>query len=404
MKEDLLHLRPAGDVTERDLHRVRDRQPIDISLLRAKSAHVAVEVVARVLEVPELEPLPAHLMQEDGEVVQVVSVEQIPDPGIVVAVKPPVLSDLIGPQSDDLSHPHSVLSLQLHGDPTPSQRRALIDTHVHLYDISRFRYDWLDEHPALNRPHLHGDYARASSGSGVDGFFFVEVDCHPADRLGEVEWVTALATTAGGPRLLGVIAAASLDDLRLEQYLDVLADNTLVCGIRDLIDTKPDGFAVSAAFRRGLTLVARHGWPFDLCVTSRQLEDVIDVVDAVPEGVFVLDHLGKPDIAGGEWAPWAERLRRLAARDNVVGVKLSGLLTRAGPGWSPAQLVPYLEHAIESFGPHRVLIGSDWPVLEQVSTVPGWFDLVANVVDGLSADEQAFVEQANALRIYGGDR
>ena len=40
----------------------------------------------------------------------------------------------------------------------------LIDTHVHLWDTTRFTYPWLGSLPQLARPFLPPDYAAASAG------------------------------------------------------------------------------------------------------------------------------------------------------------------------------------------------------------------------------------------------
>jgi L-fuconolactonase len=52
----------------------------------------------------------------------------------------------------------------------------------------------------------------------------------------------------------------------------------------------------------------------------------------------------------------------LAAFPNVY-CKLSGLVTEADwHHWQPEHIIPFLDVAFESFGPDRLMIGSDWPV------------------------------------------
>ena len=67
-----------------------------------------------------------------------------------------------------------------------------------------------------------------------------------------------------------------------------------------------------------------------------------------------------------------------------VNCKLSGLLTEvvAGPG-GPGDVRPYLEHALEVFGPHRCLYGSDWPVLTLAGSYADWCQTVLEVVEEL---------------------
>src|SRR4029077_12691233 len=93
-----------------------------------------------------------------------------------------------------------------------------------------------------------------------------------------------------------------------------------------------------------------------------QLPALVGAVHEVPEGKFVLDHLAKPAIAASQWDPWASDVGAVARCSNVVA-KVSGLVTEAvWSRWTPADIRPYLDHAISVFGPDRIVFGSDWPV------------------------------------------
>jgi L-fuconolactonase len=113
----------------------------------------------------------------------------------------------------------------------------------------------------------------------------------------------------------------------------------------------------------------------------------------------VLDHLGKPPIAAGELEPWAVGLRALAAEPNVV-CKLSGLQTIASPDWTYRDLAPYIDVALETFGPPRLLFGSDWPVSSPAVAYATVCDVARAACSALSPGEQAAVLAANARAIY----
>ena len=74
------------------------------------------------------------------------------------------------------------------------------------------------------------------------------------------------------------------------------------------------------------------------------------------------------------------------ARDTGALCKLSGLLTEAGPGADAATLRPYVEHILATFGPERVMWGSDWPVLAGVGDYGGWLALARDLVGPTAAD------------------
>jgi L-fuconolactonase len=139
---------------------------------------------------------------------------------------------------------------------------------------------------------------------------------------------------------------------------------------------------------------------FDICVTHAQLPAVNQLVQSCPRTMFVLDHLGKPPVASGRLDPWRENLARVAGHENV-SCKLSGLTTEAAPGWRPADVRPYIEHALEVFGAHRCMIGSDWPVATLRTSYERWFDVVLEVIAELPEDDQAAVLGGAARSTYG---
>ena len=104
---------------------------------------------------------------------------------------------------------------------------------------------------------------------------------------------------------------------------------------------------------------------------------------------FVLDHLGKPDIRGGEYREWRRhfgRARRAAQRMlQAVGAGDRSGLARRGRRRSCA---PYLDAALEAFGPSRLMIGSDWPVCRSRRPTATSSALVRDAIAEYSADEQ----------------
>src|SRR5207237_5685746 len=112
---------------------------------------------------------------------------------------------------------------------------------------------------------------------------------------------------------------------------------------------------------------------------------------AFPNQRFVLDHLGKPDVRGGGFTTWRRELSALAALPHVW-CKLSGLVTEADwRHWTPTQLRPYLDTALEAFGPSRLMFGSDWPVCLVAASYAQVAALVRDAIGEYSADAQARV-------------
>jgi len=114
----------------------------------------------------------------------------------------------------------------------------------------------------------------------------------------------------------------------------------------------------------------------------------------------VLDHVAKPLIAGGVLEPWASRMRELGERENVW-CKLSGMVTEADwKNWSPATLRPYLDVAVEAFGPERLMAGSDWPVCLVATGYAQWWDVLREYFAPFTEAERAKVFGGNAIDVY----
>jgi L-fuconolactonase len=161
-----------------------------------------------------------------------------------------------------------------------------------------------------------------------------------------------------------------------------------------------DAYMLRDDFNRGIRALTRRGLAYDILVFERHLPNTITFVDRHPGQVFIVDHIAKPRIAAGELEPWAKNLRELARRPNVA-CKLSGMVTEADVlRWSPAQLRPYFDVVLESFGPDRLLFGSDWPVCLAGVAYSRWKETVASALSPLSVDERAAVFGENARRLY----
>lgn len=274
---------------------------------------------------------------------------------------------------------------------------TLIDTHVHLYDPARLHYDWMAGDEVLESPHLLGGYREAADGVGVTGLVFVEVDCRDEEGIAEAEWIASLAADpACDPPILGIVAFAPVETDGIDGHLDRLAEVPGVKGVRRLLQTEPVELLSTPSFRRGLDRVGRRGLTFDICCTSAQLAAVNDLVASLPDVAFVLDHLGNPDAAGGEWEPWASQIGLLAAQDNVRAAKLSGFLTKG----TAASAARYLAHMLDTFGPSRLMVGSDWPVCDLGGSLPEWMSVVTDAVAGLGSSEQDDIRAGTATRTY----
>ena len=276
----------------------------------------------------------------------------------------------------------------------------IVDTHVHLWHPEQLRYPWLSEVPTLNRPYLLKDYIEASGALEIESIVFVQCDTHPDDGLKETAWVTDLATRVD-PRIQGIVAWAPLEEgTQVAPFVEKLAENRLVKGIRRLIQSESVDFCVQPNFVSGVKVLSHYGLSFDICIFHPQLANAIRLVEQCPHVQFILDHIGKPDIKNQLFDPWKQEIATLASFPNVH-CKISGLVTEADfEAWTPADLQPYIEHVISCFGFDRVLYGSDWPVSTQASDYLRWVQTLKEAVSGCSPEELRKLFRNNAIKFY----
>jgi L-fuconolactonase len=279
----------------------------------------------------------------------------------------------------------------------------IVDTHVHLWDRAEYPLWWVESEPdsSIAAPRFSlPEYHQAIEGIDVVNMVYVEVDADPAYGLVEARWVSERARE--DPRLAAIVAWAPVEHGHcVRSYLrDLVAISPLIVGVRRLLQGERDDFALQPAFIEGVQQLPEFGLSFDICIRHRQLPAAIELARRCPKVSFILDHLGKPNIKGGELDPWREQVSDLAALPNVV-CKVSGAVTEADPeGWTVDDLRPYVEHVLAAFGEDRVMFGGDWPVVLLASSWRRWVAALDALTAELSSAARRKMWAENARRVY----
>jgi L-fuconolactonase len=277
-----------------------------------------------------------------------------------------------------------------------------IDAHVHLWDLDVRPQPWTDPFPVLRRSFRIDDLIAVLEPHGVDAAVVVQA----GDTTGET--LDLLELAAGARWLAGVVGWVDLTAADVDRALAALRaapGGERLVAVRHQLQVEPDpDFLSRPDVRAGLAAVAAAGLTYDVVISPWQLPIVTDAVAAVPALRFVLDHAGKPPIAGSapELDRWRVDLARLAELPNVA-VKVSGLVTEADlTAWTQADLDPVIAHVFECFDPSRVMAGSDWPVCLLAADYGAVQATLASAVDRLDAGERAEVLGRAAARWYPG--
>jgi len=278
---------------------------------------------------------------------------------------------------------------------------GIVDTHLHLWDTLRLRYDWIRGNVQLDRSYFASDYRDACENVKVDGMVFAECAVAPRDFEAEVRFVEEQAQR--DPRIMGIIAQASLEKGEgVWRDLAHLSHTTpLLRGIRRVTEFEPDvEFLSRPGFVQGAKLLKSFGLSLDICVGHRQLNSVLHFLDQLGAIPVMLDHCGKPPIRTGEMEPWKSQIRSIGSYPNVM-CKVSGLLSEADPtNYTAQQFTPYLDHVVDCFGFGRVVYGSDWPVCIAAGGIPRWIQLLDYAFAGVPKNELMRFYRENAISFY----
>jgi L-fuconolactonase len=271
-----------------------------------------------------------------------------------------------------------------------------IDAHQHFWMYSPAEYEWIDDSmTALRRNFLPHDLDPELENAGFGGSIAVQT----RQTLEETRWLLELA--ASSLSIQGVVGWVDLRSPTVRSELKVLARNPKLVGIRHVVQSEPDDrFLLQPDFMRGISVLEEFGLAYDILIYSRHLPVAAEFVNRFPRQRFVLDHLAKPPIKSGNFDSWARGISEFAAFPNVF-CKLSGLVTEADwQHWTAEQIVPFLDVAFESFGPDRLMIGSDWPVCLLAASYKRAIDVVKSYLIQKNSECQDRVLGGNALRFY----
>jgi L-fuconolactonase len=292
------------------------------------------------------------------------------------------------------------------GLPAPSREDRpvlipIIDTHQHLWDLTRFKLPWLKDAPKLDRSFMMDDYRRATEGLDVVKSIYMEVDVEPSQQEAEADYVLDLIRKGGTPMVGAVISGRPASE-GFAAYLARFKDQPAIKGLRQVLhgpDT-PAGYCLDKRFVEGIRLLGKNGLSFDLCVRPGELGDTGKLIDACPDTSFILDHCGNASVRSKDVSGWKAEIGRIAGRKNVV-CKVSGIVASAAPDpWTADDLAPIVNHVLDKFGPDRVVFGGDWPVCTLAASYRQWVEALRQIVAGRPLAEQKKLFHDNAVRVY----
>jgi L-fuconolactonase len=272
-----------------------------------------------------------------------------------------------------------------------------IDSHQHFWNYNAKEHIWMnDEMNSLKRNFAPQDLEPLLQKLSFDGCISVQA----RQSLEETRWLLELA--GQNSFIKGVVGWVDLRSKDLDLQLKEFSQNPKFVGVRHVIHDEPDDkFMLGDDFMRGIALVKKHDLSYDLLLYPKHLPIAVDFLGFFPDQYFVLDHIGKPNIAKKDFSTWSDNVKRLAHFPKVF-CKLSGMVTEAiWFGWKKQDFLPYMDKVIEVFGTDRVMIGSDWPVCQLSGSYAETMNIVIEYLQSFSKSERDGILGENCAYFYG---
>mgnify|MGYP001124409279 FL=1 len=273
----------------------------------------------------------------------------------------------------------------------------IIDAHQHFWQYHPVKDAWItDDMKVIQQDFLPQHLQPVLEQNNVDGCVAVQAD------QSEEETDFLLNLAAAHDFIKGIVGWTDLRNEALEERLAHYSQFSKLKGFRHIVQGEPDpAFIIREDFCRGIHLLSKYNFTYDILVYPVQLPAVATFVQKFPDHRLVIDHLAKPYIKTGDVDNWAKQMRAIAQHPHVY-CKLSGMITEADwNNWEPAHFAPFLEVCLEAFGPDRLLFGSDWPVCQVAGSYSQVKGIVTDFISHLSPTEQAKIMGGNAIAFYG---
>jgi L-fuconolactonase len=272
---------------------------------------------------------------------------------------------------------------------------TVVDTHQHFWNYNPQRDGWMTDDMRILRTDFTPDDASAAMNSvGVSQCVAVQA----TQSIEETEYLLDLADRY--PFICGVVGWVDLRSSALDQALLSFQRQTKLKGFRHILQSSPELLA-DRNFVSGVSMLGKFNFTYDLLIYYHQLDAAITFAKYVSDSTpIVVDHLAKPPIRSGEFTTWANGIREISQVENVY-CKISGIITEADwNNWKVDDITRYIDLALETFGPSRLMYGSDWPVCLLAGSYAKQWAVINGYLDKLSDRERTLILSENAKRFY----
>lgn len=293
----------------------------------------------------------------------------------------------------------------------------IIDTHLHFWELSRFVLPEIESYEPLKRDYTLDDAAEAVGNLNVEKIIYMEVNLIQEQKYSEAEYISEICK-ADNNNICAAFIGGDPQSYSFSDYVRLSKDSKFIKGVRHVLHPPEikKGYCLESVFVENIKLLGELGLRFCICIRPSELSDAVRLAELCPETSFILDHCGNgvPAIVNGSikedeygidnfrHSPdsWMRDIEDLAKMDNVM-CKISGMLFKTDPdSVRPEFLAPTINHCLDTFGPDRVLFGSNWPVCTLTASYETWFNVLNEVIEDRNEEFKRKLFYENAKRVY----
>lgn len=265
-----------------------------------------------------------------------------------------------------------------------------MDSCFHTWDIERSAYlEWPPQESALYKTFTLDDYEEERRKTKIKYAIHLQVSHTIEENFIISSYAEEYYCIAG------YIGWLDLTDPDARSRLFHMKDDPFFIGVSHHLSRENREWILRPDVVQGLMTLANRELPFDLVLDPSYLKYAMHVAYQIPNLKLVLNHCGQPDLHGQDMSEWTDDIRYLAQYPNVY-CKLSGFHST-----SSEAIKPYVDVAVNAFGPERCLFGSRWPfsTTENIS-LSDTVSVLCGALDFLNMDDQEKIFSTNASRVY----
>lgn len=284
----------------------------------------------------------------------------------------------------------------------------IVDTHIHLFDLNKFNYPWLDLFPQLKKNFLISDYFNTTKKFDITSIIFVEANVHESQLNQEINYLTEICKNMNIPG--GIICSIDIFNNNFYSNIENIIKNPYVKGVRYVLhmDNIPPKICLKDEFIEKIQFLGEKNLIFEVCARTNELNDIYELIKKCPYTKFVLNHMGNidPNLFSKKNSEsdsiietWKLNMKNLASLDNVY-CKVSGLYINQNIDINICKSI--VEYCLNIFSENKLIIGSNYPVSQEFFELNLWFNFLDSLLNSYSKEFKEKILSKNANKLYFG--